>query len=505
MHRSLRDSAADQARVAAARLIPTILVRSLFVILVCEAARTAILASLGRAPDWRGSIIGWLLVAAIGLPVLYFTSMPLVTRTVAGEMAKAANARFESTAGQVQDGILIYDANGVIFYCNSAVERMHGFARGALLGKQVEVLIPEELRANFLEDLEQFRDTGSGRIIGKGPAEVENQRSDGQRLLLEISATPVLQGREVQVIAVMRDITERKRIERELARLARFSDLNPNPVLECDLEGSILYANPGARKLLGSIAAAASANQLISEFPRHAQQCREEGMPIHGPESTVRGRTLLWLLQPGETGRILVYGTDITERKLAEEARHRSEQQTLDLLDNLPVAVRVAVEGRTVFANIAAVQQFGYPSLREMMAAGPFFTFAERDRERLKQYHRTRVEGGSAPTNYEATGRRADGTEFPIEVTATLFFYEGQPGSLLVSRDLTDQRRLKLYEQILPVCCLCGRIRDDSGVEHGHGPWGRLDHYVMRHSDTQLSHTFCPPCLEQYRREQGFG
>jgi hypothetical protein len=40
-------------------------------------------------------------------------------------------------------------------------------------------------------------------------------------------------------------------------------------------------------------------------------------------------------------------------------------------------------------------------------------------------------------------------------------------------------------------------------MEYGKGPWERLDHYVARHSDVQMSHTFCPVCMEQYRREQG--
>lgn len=505
MNRHRREPAEDLARVAAARLIPTILARSLVVVLICEASRTVIFSFMGRAPDWGEVIIGWLLIAAVGLPILYFTSLPLVTRTVAKEMAKAANARFESVAGQVQDGILIYDLDGVIQYANAAAERIHGFRSGGLRGVKVETLIPEESRSVFLRDLQLVRETGAGQVIGKGLSELETLGSDGRRLQLEISAAPVQQGPQVQVVAVYRDITERKKAEREIARLVQFPNRNPNPVLECEPNGTILYANPGAQRLLGFLPGSARAQTLIPGLAELAQRCGTGDAPIHGVETTIRGRTLLWVVQPGESGRILLYGTDITERKQAEEARRNSENQMLDLMDKLPVAVRVTVEGRTVFANPAAVQQFGFRSLREMMAAGPFITFAEKDRERLRGYYRARSAGEPAPTQYEATGRRADGSEFPVEVTATRFFYEGRAGSLLVTRDLTEQRKLRLYEQILPVCCMCGKIRDDSVGEKGKGEWGRLDHYVMRHSDAQLSHTFCPQCYEQYRREQGLG
>lgn len=464
-----REPAEDLARVAAARLIPTMLARSLVVVLICEAARTLIFSFLGRAPDWGEVIIGWLLIAAIGLPFLYFTSMPLVTRTVAGEMTKAANERFASVAGQVQDGILIYDLDGVIQYANAAAERIHGFRSGGLLGVKVETLIPEDGRSLFLHDLQLVRETGAGQVIGRGLSEVETLGSDGRRLQLEISAAPVTQGQQVQVVAVYRDITERKRAEREIARLVQFPNRSPNPVLECELDGTILYANPGARGLLGLLADSSRAQVLIPSFAELAQRCRAGDAPIHGVETTVRGRTLLWVVQPGESERILLYGTDVTERKQAEEARRNSENQMLDLMDKLPVAVRVTVEGKTVFANPAAVQQFGFGSLREMMAAGPFSTFAEKDRERLRGYHRARMAGEPAPPQYQATGRRADGSEFPVEVTATRFLYEGRAGSLLVTRDLTEQRKLRLYEQILPVCCMCGKIRDDYGGERGKG------------------------------------
>jgi hypothetical protein len=60
-----------------------------------------------------------------------------------------------------------------------------------------------------------------------------------------------------------------------------------------------------------------------------------------------------------------------------------------------------------------------------------------------------------------------------------------------------------MYEKLLPVCCMCGKIRDDSGKKKGQGEWERLDHYVMKHSDARVSHTFCPHCLEEYKKQEG--
>ena len=42
-----------------------------------------------------------------------------------------------------------------------------------------------------------------------------------------------------------------------------------------------------------------------------------------------------------------------------------------------------------------------------------------------------------------------------------------------------------------------------TGLPPGQGPWDRLDRFIAKHSDAKLTHTFCPECLAQYRKEQG--
>lgn len=121
----------------------------------------------------------------------------------------------------------------------------------------------------------------------------------------------------------------------------------------------------------------------------------------------------------------------------------------------------------------------------------------------MKEYSRKRAAGEEVPLLYEVGHLRKDGSEFTVEVHAERVVYEDKPASLLVLLDLTERKKLRMYEQILPVCCVCGKIRNDKGVELGKGEWERLDHYVAHHSDAQVSHTFCPVCLAEYRRREG--
>ncbi|MGK5093417.1 response regulator [Deltaproteobacteria bacterium TL4] len=59
-------------------------------------------------------------------------------------------------------------------------------------------------------------------------------------------------------------------------------------------------------------------------------------------------------------------------------------------------------------------------------------------------------------------------------------------------------RKVKLYENILPVCMYCKNIRDDSGTEIGKGKWISMEEYLHLKSGTDVSHGCCPQCFEIY-------
>lgn len=65
------------------------------------------------------------------------------------------------------------------------------------------------------------------------------------------------------------------------------------------------------------------------------------------------------------------------------------------------------------------------------------------------------------------------------------------------------QRKIKLYEKILPVCCVCKKIRDDAGVRHGTGEWMDMEVYIRDKAGIDVSHGYCPECAEKTLREAG--
>lgn len=74
--------------------------------------------------------------------------------------------------------------------------------------------------------------------------------------------------------------------------------------------------------------------------------------------------------------------------------------------------------------------------------------------------------------------------------------------------------KVHLYENILPVCCYCRKIRDDRGEEHGRGHWHSLEEYFVKVQGVNVSHGICPDCfarltsgglLQGYRHPAGSG
>lgn len=66
------------------------------------------------------------------------------------------------------------------------------------------------------------------------------------------------------------------------------------------------------------------------------------------------------------------------------------------------------------------------------------------------------------------------------------------------NKSLSDYiAEIKILRGIIPMCCVCGLIRDDTGVEHGKGKWLKADKFVNEKTDAQVSHTYCPICYEK--------
>jgi len=59
------------------------------------------------------------------------------------------------------------------------------------------------------------------------------------------------------------------------------------------------------------------------------------------------------------------------------------------------------------------------------------------------------------------------------------------------------KRKVKAYETIVPVCCMCKSIRDDTGKKIGTGEWIPVEEYILTKSKIAISPTYCPDCIKK--------
>ena len=129
---------------------------------------------------------------------------------------RRADQMFRSLLESAPDAMIIADRQGRILLVNAQTERMFGYTRAELLGKPVELLVPEEKRAAHVPHRQGFGTDARSRPMGAG-LNLYARRCDGSEFPAEISLSPLQNEDGLVITAAIRDITKRKQLERQLS------------------------------------------------------------------------------------------------------------------------------------------------------------------------------------------------------------------------------------------------------------------------------------------------
>ncbi len=270
------------------------------------------------------------------------------------------NLPFRDLVDAAPDGMVVCDQTGTIVLVNAEAARMFGYARGDLLGKKVDVLVPEGIRPRHHQHVNGYTGAPRLRPMGSG-LDLQGCRKDGSLFPVEISLSPIRHEQGLLITAGIRDISERRHLENEKRRATAYLTSAVDAVQEAfalfDENDRVVMVNSAARQLLGrdlgtSIVGMDFADLLkkalgvgafdVSNETRDSVLAR--WLAYHkAPEGTLEIRT--------GTGRFL----RVTERRTAE---HGTVAMIADATDDVLRADELDAARQTAESASAAKSEF---------------------------------------------------------------------------------------------------------------------------------------------------
>jgi PAS domain S-box-containing protein len=126
---------------------------------------------------------------------------------------KFAEEKFRLAVESCPSGMVMVDRMGKIILVNTETERLFGYQRDELMGRPIDILVPERVRSHHSRHRDDFVRAPEARRMGAG-RDLYGRRRDGTEFPVEVALNPIHTGEGLLVLSVIADISERKRVER---------------------------------------------------------------------------------------------------------------------------------------------------------------------------------------------------------------------------------------------------------------------------------------------------
>jgi PAS domain S-box-containing protein len=383
------------------------------------------------------------------------------------EVQKAAE-KLNTVLESMSDGVIVLDMFGNITEANDTAVHMFEYSiKEELIGKSAMDTIAERDRQKCADAISQSLESGKT----PGALEFVMITATGTEFDAEL-ATSMLHDSQSNLtgfVGVIRNITERKRMQEELEKSAEklrtVIESIGDMLFITDMDLNLTNVNEAAARLLGyadrekligknamdSVAAKDRARIAIDMAKALSGQNGSEIMAYtlvsaEGTTFDVESNSEILRDCSGQTVGLIITARDVTERKRMQEAVRASEEKMRTMFNSIKDGIVVTdMMGSIVEGNDAAFHMAGYESLEEISGKNPVEFISEKDRPRLVEDLTDFFETGQAAEHLEYTMMKKGGAEFDIELNITaLHDADGNTtGFIAVERDVTERRRMQ--------------------------------------------------------------
>ena len=370
---------------------------------------------------------------------------------------KESEKKYKDLVEETPLGLLNIGVTGKIIYLNKRLEKISGYSREEIVGKNVFKLgIFSDEILKILKDRLIVRIRG-GSIHQR--REVPFKCKNGKWIWIEITAKLIKKwGIPASFRVTAQDITERKKVEEELKDSEEYLkilfDYAPDAYYISDLKGKFIDGNKAAEKLIGYkreelIGKSFLKLKLLSlvDIPKAAKALAKSimGQPT-GPDEFVLKRkdkrkviVEIFTYPVKIKGKTLVLGLarDITERKKVEEVLHKSQQEFASIFHNNPEALVYLDNKDTVLdINSRFSELFGY-NLEEIKGKNINCGIIHPP-DKIEEARRLIKKAIKGYIGYDTIRKKKDGTLFPVSISGS---------SVLIDRK--TKGRIILYQDII--------------------------------------------------------
>ncbi len=288
---------------------------------------------------------------------------------------KSIARRYKYLLNYANDAILLLNSNFKILEANEKATILYGYSMDELKNLGVDN-IQSNIGKFLFEQNKKNINNEAGLIF-----ESEHLKKDGTLFSVEISACPVTIKGELFYQYIVRDISDRKKIEKELkeneTKYRELIEQASDGIVINDEKGKILFVNPKACEMLGY-----NESELLNLNVSDTYEEEEKELSFSRRKQIVNGYAINFERNiRGKDGRSFPVEIslkrlhnknfqgiirDITERKKYDEELNQSRKEFVELFENSPMGMyRTTPDGRILKANKAFIEMMGYNSLED--------------------------------------------------------------------------------------------------------------------------------------------